>query len=1096
MWLVLTKYARSATNLHSRWGDSMNHLMLRAGAKFLAMSISYLLFAAWPNVAFAQAPLKPKIILQTLPYGGVEIAAWTIDDRYLVTAVSASRTVLIIDAKAGTIVDRLVLPSDNVESKISARRLTAMRATPDGRSILIEGEVVYPEATTAEDLSTTLTYDMDLATRQITLRPSSPPSARGVSFTTVNATLGALEAYYERVGDMTPEAAEAALLRLPASNDGKLTLRRDPTGLLIEEAGQEPRKLLVERPVRFADAALAPNGELLAMLLTDLEAGASDNEAVSVVDIFNVNTGQYLPPVKLTGNYSQIQWLSEVLFLATEMSEKPLSSDTSGAYDGPPVMAMMVDALGGDAPVPLEPRCFLAPSLDAKLFGAGLANCRTKAGKDFALQSFDFDAGKWVPFGKLKLEKGMTVDALAVSATGKTVAVAVTSRKGTSRLVVLDALTGEIVKERESAEQIDVSKLSLLDDEMLFAAGNGGSSLWMLAIDDLLDLQLGTSIARMADSDWQTIAVGGPIDDVIGLFDFETEKTLPPLDYGNIVAGGFLLDRPVFWALSGLDGLRMWNTKDWSILQTTYFFAEQGFLAVTPDGRYDTNLGPDANQFRWLVADRPYQSLAAQTFMRDYFVPGLTERLTTCSILENCATAFEPVKPIADLNRVLPVVTITDIKPGETPDQAIVSVEFREGVDPLAVAGKSKSGLFNPRLFRNFRFAAHTPDEPFELQDTIEDWRKLNRIPDDDDTPGDGVYHLDATLNLPTAAGQETQQISVYAFNEDRVKSDTAYFEYTRPKMEPRRPRAFVISIGIDAYTQSRLNLDYAAADARLLGNRLADIDGYEMRRLVVAGERGSKTRVTADAIAMILALLGGAQDRAEGLKLLADHGIDGSVLDVSTPDDIIIFSYSGHGWAQPKGDFFLVPADGKWPDGQLQPDVGSLISSSELTMWLRLIDAADIALIIDACHSGASVDSGKFRPGPMGDSGLGQLAYDKGIRILAATQADDVALENAKLKQGLLSFALAADGEGLSNPDGAVDLNGDGKLSLNEWMFYPTWRLASLNDDKRVTGGGDDAESSFEFPGRKPAPIKKVQSPSLFDFTVPSAVVVKAVGK
>ena len=52
--------------------------------------------------------------------------------------------------------------------------------------------------------------------------------------------------------------------------------------------------------------------------------------------------------------------------------------------------------------------------------------------------------------------------------------------------------------------------------------------------------------------------------------------------------------------------------------------------------------------------------------------------------------------------------------------------------------------------------------------------------------------------------------------------------------------------------------------------------------------------------------------------------------------------------------------------------------------------NAADIALIIDACHSGATVDSGSFKPGPLGDAGLGQLAYDKGIRILAATQADE----------------------------------------------------------------------------------------------------------
>ena len=947
----------------------MNSPMRRGWLKNLAHLFCLMLLAAYPVAVFAQGQLKPKIILQTLPYGGVEVAAWTLDDRYLVTAVSLSRTVQIIDGERGIIIDQLTLPTDNAEGKIASRRLTAMRPSPDGRTIVIEGEVAFLGAPPSGDLSTSLTYHLDMKTRQITLLPSPEPSAKGVSFLTVNGALEALEAYYENAGGMTAEEADAKLPKMPVTHDGKRKLRRDPTGLVLEEEGQEPRYLLAERPVRFSDAALSPDGQLLGMVQIDPQTGETADELSTVIEIFNIGTGQFLPPVKLPGSYSQVHWMNGDMFAATLESEKPAADDTSGSLDGPPPPVMLVDVTGGEQPIAVEARCHAAFTLDGGLFGTGLANCRTKMGKDYGLQRFDVENGKWKPFGKLTLEKGMTIDALTVSPQGGTLAALVTAKDSTTGLVVLDAASGDVLAVRQIPDAAFVSRLSLLDDEMLFAAGNGGASLWMLSIDEWLDLPLGTFLTRMADTDWATIAVGGLTDDVIQLYDFQSEKALPPLDYGAIVAGGYLRDRQVFWALSRVDGLRMWNTKDWSILQTTYFFGEQGFLSVTPEGRYDTNLGPDAGQFRWLLSDRPEQSLAAQTFMRDYFVPGLTERLTTCSILENCAEAFEPVKPIADLNRVLPEVTITGVIPGDTPDQAIVSVEFREGVDPAAPAGKNKSGLFNPRLFRNFRFAAHTPDEPFELQESIADWRKLNRIADDDDKPGDGIYHLTAQLNLPTAVGQETQQISVYAFNEDRVKSDTAYFEYTRPKMEPRKPRAFIISVGIDAYTigtdghkQSRLNLDYAAADAKLLGRRIADLDGYDMRRLVVAGERDGKTRVTADAIAMILAMLGGAQDREAGLKLLAEHGIDGSMLDVSTPDDIILFSYSGHGWAQPQGDFYLVPGDAKWPDGQPEPDVGSLISSSELTMWLRLIDAADIALIIDACHSGASVDSGTFR--------------------------------------------------------------------------------------------------------------------------------------
>jgi hypothetical protein len=42
--------------------------------------------------------------------------------------------------------------------------------------------------------------------------------------------------------------------------------------------------------------------------------------------------------------------------------------------------------------------------------------------------------------------------------------------------------------------------------------------------------------------------------------------------------------------------------------------------------------------------------------------------------------------------------------------------------------------------------------------------------------------------------------------------------------------------------------------------------------------------------------------------------------------------------------------------------------------------------MILDSCHSGA-VPGKEFRPGPLGDPGFGQLSYDKGMLILAASQ-------------------------------------------------------------------------------------------------------------
>ena len=52
--------------------------------------------------------------------------------------------------------------------------------------------------------------------------------------------------------------------------------------------------------------------------------------------------------------------------------------------------------------------------------------------------------------------------------------------------------------------------------------------------------------------------------------------------------------------------------------------------------------------------------------------------------------------------------------------------------------------------------------------------------------------------------------------------------------------------------------------------------------------------------------------------------------------------------------------------------------------------------MIVNAFQSAASIEgAGDFRPGPMGSRGLGQFVYDKGVRLMAASQAETIALES-----------------------------------------------------------------------------------------------------
>jgi uncharacterized caspase-like protein len=267
----------------------------------------------------------------------------------------------------------------------------------------------------------------------------------------------------------------------------------------------------------------------------------------------------------------------------------------------------------------------------------------------------------------------------------------------------------------------------------------------------------------------------------------------------------------------------------------------------------------------------------------------------------------------------------------------------------------------------------------------------------------------------------------------------------------------------------------------------------------VLAAERdasGRRTRVDRDTLGRVLSLLAGDAGRAATLAALRADGIEAGMLQAATPDDAVIVSFSGHGWANPRGDFYLIPGDGRWPDGADAPDLSTVFATADLVAPFQLMQAGEIALVIDACHSAASVADGRFKPGPMGDSGLGQLAYDKGIRILAATQADDVALEDARLGQGLLTYALAVDGLAA----GEADLDRDGSIRIDEWLAYSVQRLPALANDARVgriAGAADGTRAIVFHDLPADAPARRVQQPALFDFNPkPGTLVLRQEGR
>lgn len=1087
---------------------------------------------AWAAPSFAQdAPVLPKIVVQSLPVGGVEVAAWVADDKYIVAANAQSRTLLIWDVASGNIVDRLVLPSDNRDSRLSVRRLTAMEVSEDGLSVTIRGESASLGAGDSEPVTRQFAIRLDLASREMALVPKvlrrvvrgpreratsmiEASSALGAlpSFDQIGATSSALATISDRTSDPAKFAEAVALLPpLPSAKDGRKLARGAWGSLSILSPDGDETMLLKARSLSFSDAQLSPLGSTLAMLEEPNDTALSDGGSLTYLQVIDIETGLLASPHQFPDGYSQVQWIDTGTVLVSQASVSDDRLETEAWAQGPPPPMIAYSTDTATELWQAEARCHLAVAgQSGAIYGAGLANCRAKAGGDRSLQRFDPEAKQWRAFGAFDWPKNAAVELLAVAPAGELVVMAMANEDKSIELFAFDGKTGALRDRKPLPAGGFISKLAAYPTYVEVAA-NGAVGTWLIGLDegkDWAETPLSSGVGKLVETDGELVAVSGVIDDVVGLWNMETGEVLEPLDFSGAIAGGFLLDRPVFWALSASEGLRVWETTTRKELYTVHFFLGGGFLAVTPEGRYDTNLGPDSVDFRWLVSDRPWQSLGAQTFMRDYFEPNLIARIAQCSLDGDCAAAFETLRPIAELNRVLPTVEITSVEQSVKLDEAVVKLKVTEGYDPEAPPDKQRSGIYNLRLFRNYRVVEEWPVNLLMTTDDLEGWRDQTRLEDVAERVGDGVFQVTTTIKLPTEPYGQPVQIGAYAFNADRIKSDTWTHELTLARIthasQLAPKRAFVINIGIDDYggvddrAQSRLNLNYAAADARLMGERLATMPMHEVRRLTLVGERGGQHKLTADTIRYALSLLSNAMPREEALAALSLRGIDGSPIEPAKPDDVVIITFSGHGWTAPDDDFYLLAADAVWPDGDPAPNVDSLISASELALWLRGVDAGDFAIVIDACHAAASVEKGKFKPGPFGDAGLGQLAYDKGVRILVATQASDVAMEDSRLKHGLLTFALAGEREGLARSDNRLDLNSDTAVDLTEWLAYPVWRLLDFNDDTRLTGDEADPDSvtAFAFPSRAPVAEKRVQEPSLYDYALPTYVLLREVAE
>ena len=547
-----------------------------------------------------------------------------------------------------------------------------------------------------------------------------------------------------------------------------------------------------------------------------------------------------------------------------------------------------------------------------------------------------------------------------------------------------------------------VFAVNFSNDGKLLASGGADKTikLWQAADGQSVGTSSNSTSAIYSlvfSADDKLLAAGNS-DGVVKLLDASTGSTRMTLTGASGSANGLNFSDNGNWLISAHDdgSVRIWATATGQLTVTALSLRESSdWLVVTPEGLFDGS--PAAwPQILWRFGQNTFTTAPVEIFFNEFFYPDLLADVLA-------GKRPQPKEQIAQLDRRQPKIkvlvgdesSVASAKPITSNQRSIsVKIEVAE-----AAAG---SGVQDVRLFRNGAL--------FKV------WH------------GDALKGRNSALletQIPIVVGEN--RLTAYAFNRDNVKSADANRAVIGAESLRKRGTAYILAVGVNRYSNPSFNLNFAVPDATDFSE--------EVRRRQSALNRFAKVE--------LVSLFDQQATKANIIAAI-------ETLKTTQPEDAVIVYFAGHGLAvEPR--FYLVPHDlgyaGKreaLTPAAMKQVLRNSISDEELTSLFEGVGAGQLLMVIDACNSGQVLESEETRRGPMNSKGLAQLAYEKGISVLTASQSYQAALENKELGHGYLTFALIEDGLRQMAADNRPR---DGKVLLREWFDYATAKVPRMQE-------------------------------------------------
>jgi WD40 repeat protein len=419
------------------------------------------------------------------------------------------------------------------------------------------------------------------------------------------------------------------------------------------------------------------------------------------------------------------------------------------------------------------------------------------------------------------------------------------------------------------------------------------------------------------------------------------------------------------------------------------FFAGEEWIIWTPEGYYAASPGGE-RLMGWHVntaKDKVASFYPATQFHKEFYRPDVIREILPTGSLQSALAAAGSSEPVQTVEGNLP------------PEIEIVS--------PLSGTRTSAAQV---EVIVEARQRGATPITALQL---LVDGRPLRSRPEPVTDPQPIVRH---TFQVPVAPGAtHTLQARVDSAANYGVSEEVTIVVPAIAGESPRT-RLYVLAIGVAAYDDSDLVLNFADDDAR----RVAET--FQAQGAGVFEEVSVKVITDKDAT---------NRGILEGLVWLKQE---------MGQYDVGVIFFSGHGERDETGSLYLLPSNVDKSSALIL----TAVQDAQIMGILQGIPGR-VLLLLDACHAGVLGGDRRKSTSAITDDFVRDLTTDDyGIVVMASSMGREFSIENSEEQSGLFTQAIV---EGLQ---GRADFNGDGHVYFNELDTYVSDRVKELSNGRQ----------------------------------------------